>query len=67
MQYFCEKDLLQSDELLKDIEHHAQDNADLLKRLDRYSISVKGDLTEMKAVDPRSEAYVDHARRVMRR
>lgn len=64
MQYFSEKDLLQFDELLKDIEHHAQDNADLLKRLDRYSISVKGDLTEMKAMDPRSEAYVDHVKRV---
>jgi hypothetical protein len=45
MQYFSEKDLLRFDESLKDIEHHAQDNAHLLKRLDRYSISVKGDLT----------------------
>lgn len=64
MRYFSEKDLLKFDDLLKDIESHAQDNTDLLRRLDRYSIALTGDITEMKATDPLSDAYIEHVKAV---
>ncbi|QGZ53987.1 class I SAM-dependent methyltransferase [Paraburkholderia acidiphila] len=64
MRYFSEKDLFKFDDLLKDIESHAQDNVDLLRRLDRYSVALTGDIAGMKAIDPRSDAYIEHVKAV---
>jgi len=64
MGFFAEKDLLEFDELLNDIERHAQDNADLLKRLNECSITIKGDLSVMRALDPQSDAYIEQVKSV---
>jgi 2-polyprenyl-3-methyl-5-hydroxy-6-metoxy-1,4-benzoquinol methylase len=64
MSYFSGAELREFDRLLEDIEHHAQDNPDLLERLSKLSISVIGNLSDMRSVEPLSDAYIDHVKAV---
>ncbi|BDC39201.1 class I SAM-dependent methyltransferase [Paraburkholderia terrae] len=64
MPFFNQSDFAEFDRLLADVEHHAQDNADLVRRLTEFSIALTGDLSGMKAIDPVSDAYIDRVKSV---
>ncbi len=65
MPYFDQAELAGLDAIIKDIEKNAShDNAELVKRLSEFSIKVKGDVSDILATDPQSEAYIDKIKRV---
>ncbi|MFP4892148.1 DUF7024 domain-containing protein [Paraburkholderia sp. EG304] len=64
MTLFNQAEFAELDRMLADVEHAAQDNADLVRRLAAFSISPSGDLSEMKRLDPVSDTYIARVKSV---
>ncbi|MGF6815438.1 2-polyprenyl-3-methyl-5-hydroxy-6-metoxy-1,4-benzoquinol methylase [Paraburkholderia atlantica] len=58
MTFFNQPEFAELDRMLAEVEHDAQDNADLVQRLATFSISLNGDLSEMKRLDPVTDSYI---------
>ena len=64
MTFFNQTEFAELDRMLDEVEHDAQDNADLIRRLATFSISPIGDLSEMKRLDPVSDSYISQVKLV---
>lgn len=58
MSYFDPIELAGLDEIISDIEHSAENNADLVNRLEGFSIKIKGDISDILAENPHSIEYL---------
>lgn len=65
MTYFDSTELAGLDAIIKGIEQStSHDNAELVKQLAGFSIKLKGDVSDILATDPQSDAYIDKVKRV---
>lgn len=65
MTYFDHAELHRLDTVIKDIEtNSSHDNDELVRRLAEFSIKIKGDVSDIIATDPQSDAYIDKIKRV---
>lgn len=65
MPYFDHTELARLDTVIKDIEtNSSHDNDELVRRLAEFSIKITGDVSDIVATDPQTDAYIEKIKRV---